>query len=549
MAIGALGAGCTPSRQTMATLAHVPRFESAPCWSTIPANVFARCGFLVVPENRAARNGRTIRVAVAIVRAVAKNPAPTPLVYLDGGPGGAPILSASLPVDEHLNADRDLILVDQRGTYYSQPQLTCPVLDRFFSRLLGLVYDAASTRREHVAATSACRAQLIASGIDLAAYNTMENAADFADLRRTLGYKQWNVYGISYGTNLALNLMRIDPSGIRSVVLDSTEPPNLVALPAFWPQAAHGFAKLFAACAAQPTCGRTQRDLEANFARLVVKLESRPVTANVLDPISHRGVKVTTDGGALANWLVGMSFATAQFKDVPLWIGQLAGGKLQSIAASRAASVTPPGLIGYGLTFGVICSEWYPFARYSEILTEGRRALPGYPSSVLREPPQFTFVTDDCRIWNVPKAPARVRETVRSTIATLILSGSFDAVTASPWAKAAATMLANSRLLVFPGVGHGVAPASACAQAVVRSFLMQPHAPNVRCVASVKPPVFTSPDFARNLGGRFTSSLGLLEREQRQPAGSLCAAGSRNVHSRLCLRSSGDRHRSCRQGS
>jgi pimeloyl-ACP methyl ester carboxylesterase len=491
IAIGALGGGCTPSSRNTGPLAHVPRFESAPCWSTIPANVSARCGFLVVPENRATGTRKTIRVAVAIIRAISKNPAPTPLVYLDGGPGGASILSPSLPVDEHLNADRDLILVDQRGTYYSQPQLTCPVLDRFFLRLLGLVYDAESTRVEHVAATSACRAQFIASGVDLAAYNSTENAADFADLRRALGYKQWNVYGISYGTDLALNLMRIDPAGIRSVVLDSTVPSNLVALPAFWPQAAHGFARLFAACAAQSGCPKTYSDLEARFARLVVKLESRPITTSVPDPITHRNVKVTTDGGALANWLVGMSFASVQFKDVPLWISQLAAGKPQSIAASRAASVTPPGLIGYGLTFGVICSEWYPFATYSEILTEGRRVLPGYPSSVLREPPQFTFVTNDCRIWRVPKAPARVREAVHSTIATLILSGSFDGVTALPWAKAAAMTLTNSRLLVLPGVGHGVTPASQCAQTVVRSFLRQPRAPNVRCVAAVKPPAFT----------------------------------------------------------
>jgi pimeloyl-ACP methyl ester carboxylesterase len=445
-----------------------------------------------VPENRATRNGKTIRVAVAIIQAISKNPAPTPLVYLDGGPGGAPILSASLPVDEHLNADRALILVDQRGTYYSQPQLTCPVLDRYFQRLLGLVYDAESTRSEHVAATSACRAQFVASGVDLAAYNTTESVADFADLRRVLGYKQWNVYGISYGTNLALNLMRVDPSGIRSVVLDSTEPPNLVALPAFWPQAAHGFDRLFAACAAQLGCGRTYGDLKARFAQLVVKLESHPITTNVPDPVTHQNVKVTTDGGALANWLVGMSFATLQFKSVPLWIGQLAAGKAQSVSVSRAASITPPGLIGYGLTFGVICSEWYPFTTYSGILTEGRGVLPAYPSPVLKEPPQFTFVTDDCRIWRVPKAPATVREAVHSTVATLILSGSFDAVTALPWAKAAAATLPNSRLLVFPGVGHGVTPASKCAQTVVRSFLMRPGAPNVRCAAAVRPPAFTA---------------------------------------------------------
>lgn len=469
---------------------RVPRFESAPCWTTVPASVSARCGFLVVPENRAKQNGKTIRVAVAIVRAASKTPDSTPLAYLDGGPGGAPILSARLLIADGLNAGRDLILVDQRGTYYSQPQLTCPTLDRFFFRVLGLVYDADSTRSEHVAAVTACRAQFVARGVDIAAYNTTENAADFADLRRTLGYKQWNVYGVSYGTNLALNLMRTDPAGIRSVVLDSTEPPNLVALPAFWTQASHGFAGLFAACSAQPGCHARYGDLGERFARLVKALESQTVSTSVTDPATKRSVTVTTDGGALANWLVGMSFLTPQSKDVPVWIDALAAGRPQQIASSRLAQVTPPGFIGFGLTFGVICSEWYPFSTYAQILAGGRKVLSGYPTSVLAEPPQFTFVTDDCRAWKVPKAPAAVRDQIHSAIPTLILSGSFDAVTALPWAKAAASTLPNSRVLVFPGIGHGVTAASTCAQRVVNSFYVRPSAPDTSCVATVKPPVF-----------------------------------------------------------
>jgi len=468
----------------------VPRFESTVCWKTVPATVSAHCGFLVVPENRTKHNGKTIRVAVAIVRAAAKTPDSAPLVYLDGGPGGAPILSAGLPIAGGLNADRDLILVDQRGTYYSQPQLTCPALDHFFFRLLGLVYDAHSTRSAHVAATSDCRAQFVAQGVDLAAYNTTENAADFADLRRTLGYKQWNVYGVSYGTNLALNLVRIDSAGIRSVVLDSTEPPNLVALPAFWSQAGYAFGQIFAACSAQPACRARYGDLGTRFTGLVNTLESHPVTTSVSDPATKKNVTVTIDGGALVNWLVGMSFRTSEFRDVPLWIDQLAAGRPQAIASSRLAQVTPPGLIGYGLTFGVICSEWEPFSTHAQSVAEGRRALPRYPASVLAEPPQFTFVTDDCRVWNIPRAPAAVREQVHSAIPTLILSGSFDAVTARPWATAAASTLPSSRILVFAGVGHGVVHESACAQAVVKAFFAQPAAPDNSCVANVKAPLF-----------------------------------------------------------
>ncbi len=218
--------------------AAVPRFERASCSTLMSLRRVIRCGFLVVPENRTKRNGKTIRIAVAIVPAASKKKSPVPLVFLAGGPGALPIFSAKWYVADGFNADRDLILVNQRGVYYSRPQLVCPNLDRFFYRQLGLVFDADSTRKAQVAATRVCRAQLVAKGIDIAAYNTTENAADFVDLRRVLGYKLWNVYGVSYGTELALTLMRTDPNGIKSVILDSTVPPNLVNFSAFWPMRA-----------------------------------------------------------------------------------------------------------------------------------------------------------------------------------------------------------------------------------------------------------------------------------------------------------------------
>ena len=82
----------------------------------LPALRTARCGFLVVPENRSDPRGRTIRLAVAVVPAVAERPAPEPLVFLEGGPGGSAFLESQRLVDAGFNRDRDLILVDQRGT-------------------------------------------------------------------------------------------------------------------------------------------------------------------------------------------------------------------------------------------------------------------------------------------------------------------------------------------------------------------------------------------------------------------------------------------------
>lgn len=472
-----------------------PTFEPAACPVTLPLKD-ARCGFLVVPENRARSNRRTIRLAVAIVPSVSRTPASDPVVYLSGGPGGSAIGETQWLVAAGVNRDRDLILMNQRGTQYSEPALTCPEVDQFFVLNLGLVLDAPSTRSLHAAAAEACYRRLAAQGIDLGAYNTTENAADFADLRTALGIAQWNVFGVSYGTNLALTLMRQHPEGIRSVAIDSVEPPEIVSVGGFWRNAREGFDALFAACAAQPGCSARYPDLGQSFARLVGELESAPLTTQVTLAADRPPVTVVLDGGALVNWLVDMAFASPDYKDVPSWIGELADGHPAKIAVSRASPVlaTPEGVIGYGLTYGVICSEWVPYERESDVLTQGRLAFPSYPNSVLAPAVHFTYVFDDCRAWKVPKAPSAQRAVTPSTIPTLILSGTFDSITPPSWGEIAAQTLPNSTRVSIPGIGHSVVQASACAQDVMASFLSTPTAPDIACVKTLRPPVF-------NLGG------------------------------------------------
>jgi pimeloyl-ACP methyl ester carboxylesterase len=88
-----------------------------------------------------------------------------------------------------------------------------------------------------VAAARACYQRMVAAWADLGAYNTTEYAADVADLRVALGIREWNVFGVSYGSNLAMTLMREHPQGIRSVTVDSVEPPEVIAANTFAPNA------------------------------------------------------------------------------------------------------------------------------------------------------------------------------------------------------------------------------------------------------------------------------------------------------------------------
>ncbi len=455
----------------------VPRFEPAACPAIrVKALANASCGYLVVLEDRSQPRGGTIRLIVAIIPARSARPQPDPVVYLAGGPGGIAINEADLAVAIGLNRDRNLILMDQRGTLYSEPALTCPEVDQFFVRSLGVALDDPSTGRLHAAAARACYLRWAATGRNLSAYNTTENAADFADLRMALGISDWNVFGVSYGTNLALTLMREHPEGIRSVIIDSVEPPSVVNVGRFWGNAREGFDNLFRACAQKPDCWSGQAGLSETFSQLVRELESHPVTTSVMPEKGKPPVKVVIDGGKLVNWLVDMSFATADYPHVPEWIGELAKGHPEKIALSIAQPVltTPEGYIGYGLTYGVICGEWVPYESESDVLMQGRLAFPDYPDSVLVPAVHFTYVYDDCRGWKVHKGPVAQRSATRSNIPTLILSGSFDAITPPSWGQLAAQTLPNSTVLVIPAVGHFASQESPRAQREIASFLTDP---------------------------------------------------------------------------
>ncbi len=459
----------------------------------MPDPIPGRCGVLEVPENRAHRGGRTIRLTVAIIPAASTTPAEEPVVFMTGGPGGDAIGDIPFLIDAGVNRDRDLIVMAQRGTLYSQPNLACPEVDRFYAQAVGLRYDAPSTGRLLVRATKECRDRLTADGIELSAYNTTENAADFADLRKALDVQRWNVYGYSYGTDLALTYLRRHPQGIRSVAIDSVVPPQIVSLPWTWDSAREGIGAILAACAAQPRCKSRYPDLPRTLTEQVRRLEAHPLTVTAQPPGGGDPVKVVLDGGALVNLLVANAVPAV---DVPAALDELAHGHPERFAQARAAGATPViGEFAHGLTQSVACSEWVPGYSRSDLLKAGRRAFPGWPDTVLAQAPQLPFEYDVCRVWNVPDRTSVQRVATVSKVPTLIVSGTFDAKTGARWGPYTGRTLSRSTAVQIPGIGHWVVPQSPCAQSILASFLARPTAPDTACVAGLAPRPFTiTPD-------------------------------------------------------
>ncbi|OSC42531.1 alpha/beta hydrolase [Mycobacterium decipiens] len=440
------------------------------------------CGYLTVPENRLDPKSRTIRILVARVKAVSDKPRPDPIVYLAGGPGGAGTLSAPGVVAGGMNADRDVIFVNQRGTVHDDPHLSCPEMDDFTARAVDLVFEAPST------------ADLAA--VDFAAYGSRENAADIADLRVKLGIDQWNVYGVSYGTDLAQQLLRTHPAGIRSVVLDSVVPPALNLIDRWWEAPASGLAAIFQACADQPACAAAYPDLPTVFINTVNKLSQTPLAVTTTGRADD-SVHVTIDGFKMVPLLLDWSADPSKVADVPRMIFGLANGDGRLAGAGIAATAPPPperGLLGAGLALGAYCQEMANWTTPEQALSQARRAMPGLPDSVLRITPTGSWIFRECQAWGLGRSDTADRLPVSSAVPTLILSGTFDASTAPHWVREITPGLSNAKALRFPGVGHGVLPASACAQAIMTAFVDDPHREvDQSCIAQTTP-TFSLPE-------------------------------------------------------
>lgn len=479
-------------------------FEPSDCPKTndpVAALAQARCGWLTVPENRTRADSRTIRLPVVILAARDRQ-GDDPIVYMEGGPGGPVVPSADVMVAADINATRDVILLGQRGSLYAQPSLTCPEVDATNAPMVGVMRNGPEARQIFVGANQACRTRLVAQGVDLSGYNTTESATDFAELRQALGIGEWNVLGVSYGTDLALTYMRQHPQGVRSVTLDSVLPNFMATIAVFWTMQRDGLDAIFASCAADAACHARYPDPMGTLAALVQKYEATPYRKRVVPVLVPGGtpeagaepVDVVVDGAAIAYWAGGVSELFGS--RLPALLYDTAGGGIDDVAASIAAigftHTTEP--LSFGLLNGVACSEWAPYEPADSVLAAGRKAFPGYPDSVLSQSPQFPFMKDICTVWDVVRAPAAQREVTRNPIPTLAIAGSFDALTSAHAAAEAARPIPDSTLIVLPGIGHYVLPKSECARKVMAAFIAEPKAkPDGSCVAGLKVPSFDDP--------------------------------------------------------
>ncbi|MFN2133918.1 MAG: alpha/beta fold hydrolase [Anaerolineae bacterium] len=485
----------TPTARPPTTVAPTPTavpaftatFEEAPCPMALPEGAVEgrdiRCGYVSVPERHALPQGKTIRLAAAVIPSASNDPHPDPLVMLSGGPGESALTAftqlLALPGMERLWAQRDVVLVEQRGTMYTTPFLQCPDM---LAVKLDMMRQNLSEEEEdalRLQAWADCRDQFVASGVDLAAYNSIENAADIVTVADALGYEQVNLYGGSYGSLLAQHVMRDYPARVRSAVLSDVSPlrhgPNMREKALSMDRALR---MLFAQCAADEACNQAYPDLEAVYWDLVAQLDESPATLELTDPNTGETHEMVLTGERLVAATRNLLYLAAALPRLPSAIYDMAEGDFSLVALIESRFTFSLGLAD-GMYNSVVCSELADVSRADMIGPEGL-----YPqvSAVVAD------LVDDimlqpCPVWGVEHLGDALDQSLVSEIPTLLLSGEFDPTVPPHLAEVAAEGLANAYLFTFPGMSHGILGSGACAHDMMLAFLDDPaQAPDASCL-------------------------------------------------------------------
>lgn len=332
------------------------------------------------------------------------------------------------------------------------------------------------------------------SSVNLAAFNRREAANDVEVLRATLGYSQINLYGVSYGTAVVQEVMRLHPQGVRAAILDAVVPvsQNFIAnAPAVYDSSLDEF---FQACREDPDCLRQHPDLEKEFLDLVDQLNAQPITLTVpeINPDTHTptGIiyQMPLDGDTFIVLAFQLQYQADILRALPQIITNIRNHGKDELLSSVTGQVLFSNLVSEGAYYSEVCAALHDF-QVPDAEWETLR-----PQITAAEKPGLEAAATICQEWEVPPLEAGLSQPVTSDIPTLIISGRFDPVTPARNGALVAETLSRSVQIVLPNAGHGAGLQLECPQAIVRAFLKTPgQQPDLSCVNAMPALTFITP--------------------------------------------------------
>lgn len=494
MLLGILG-GCSSNNNTSAATqdnsstdndSFTISYTSVDCTTIVDkelvdAGVFGsdgntECGKVRVPADWDDPSGSTLDIMVYKIPSTSTAPASDPVVYLEGGPGGGGIgmvREFSNGRASYLRNRSDVIVIDQRGTGYSTPSLYC-------RETVGIDIDPNNDPDGIIpAAIQTCHDRLLGEGVVFSNYTSKNSALDVEAIREALDYDLWNLYGGSYGTRLALTVMREKPNNLRSVLLDSVFPIEVNGLSESTHTAYWAIEQILTNCAADNDCSAEIGDLKQLIESGIARLDANPFEFLTAD-IYLRGLIFETTNSklpSLANAVANgsedeiisalESFYSEAFSIEPL-------DALDEVLSLDPIAYQPVDGDAEAMYFSVVCAEEAPFKEIT-----ASPDLSGNFTETTQRVINQTMSSDSTyeicdAVFNVPAANIIETKAVESNIPTLVLSGTADALTPPTWSLLVHESLGNSQYAEFTGLNHVVLGRNSCVDSITLGFLDDP---------------------------------------------------------------------------
>lgn len=442
---------------------HSPVIEPCPCLMKVDARLKAKCGFLVVPENRKKPNANKVKIPFVFARRPNQDSTKNITLFTTGGPGYATIpVGDSLTYNSGRLAFGGFILFDQRGTKNSIPCLDCEGIDEAIknSYLLNRSKDSLVA----IAVTN-CRKKFVKQGIDLSAYNTIESAADISDLKETLKIDSLTLFGISYSGGLMLMVARNHPKGIQCLLLNSP-------LPGYVNYEEHALFnhneainQLFDNLEADSVQNARFPNLKQRFREYFTGISNKKFSISFQEKENQQKHQIQYSKNELLD-AVFDRMSNSGYQSVPEVIQDLVSGHhekyIQQVLNDKFSGNKS---LSYGMRLSIYCSEQIAYSDRAKI-KEQDKILPwmaGYP---------FNNVNHQiCDCWKVQPEPQYVKTPVYSKIPALVTAGALDPWTRPFYNRLIKRTMPNAQLLIIKDKAHG----AGFGNGLLNSFMANPY--------------------------------------------------------------------------
>lgn len=429
-------------------------------------------GIIEVPENRLNPDSRTLKLEYKVLKAKKTDSLKAPILYLVGGPGVPTLFTEESWTNHPLRNDRDIVLMDQRGT--GATAVNCIDMGK---AIFTIVRQDLGPKKELWALDSIfnkCKEAVNQKGFDLAGYTSQENAADFEDLRKDLGYEQWNLLGVSYGSRLGLTIMRDFPNSVRSSIFVGIFAPESQLSGETVIDFEESLFEVLRRCEQSEKCNSRYPHLKNRLLNILKKLKSEPLHLNY---DSQPFVLNRRDALLI---LHNSLYSRSSIANIPEIIEAMENGELEPIKNTLQRIEFMYNMVNWPMNNSVMAYEELPFIDSLKIISAQGKSELGFDITTFEG---FNSLSD----WHPFRAPVLENQPVISEIPTLMASGSLDPVTPISNSIEALRYLKNGYGVVFPDESHDMA--NPCFLQITEDFLNNPfRKPDLDC-STIRQPI------------------------------------------------------------